>query len=145
MVTNFSNKTHTSSILFSFFKIFIMIGPIRGASIILTNNLNTNPVKCGAAKKKKSVSSRNWKFNLIAEKASEWNYLAQLHVCIWWKISQRPWLASLHAFSPSSSEVSKHWRSFFLQLPNWIQIIKKKIKKKTYKFESPKKEEKHKS
>jgi len=29
-----------------------MKGPISGSSSIVTNNLNTNPVKCGAAKDK---------------------------------------------------------------------------------------------
>lgn len=55
--------TQTSSTLFCFFKRVINRGPINGASIILTNNLNTKPVKCGATKQNENNKSNQIKIN----------------------------------------------------------------------------------
>jgi len=40
-----------------------MIGPISGASSILTNNLKINPVKCGAEKINKQTKESKEKLN----------------------------------------------------------------------------------
>lgn len=54
--THRTSTQHTSTILFSFFIKYTIKEPSNGASIILTNNFNKNPVKCGAVKPKPRIN-----------------------------------------------------------------------------------------